>query len=495
VAAGFSTLPLSEATLRALKEAFDYESMSDVQARVLPAMLSKTCDFVVRAHTGTGKTITFLIPIVEALLASPHAMGVGALVVAPTRELALQISKAAEALMSFLGLRVVTLIGGNSQRQDHLLIRRKKPRLVVGTPGRLLEHFERTFLFPTLFEHLETLVLDEADRLLSLGFLDDIKEIIAYLPVKRRSMLFSATVPESVLEVVSSTCRGNYEYVDCIGQDAPTASMVEQSYATFPGHECLPALYNLLLREMARDRYGYKILVFFPTARMVAFMAHFFRQQLHIGVYEIHRRRDPAARVATQARFQQDRSGILFSSDVSARGLDYPNVSLVVQFGAPATREMYIHRVGRTARAGKSGRAVLLLGELEQGFLRAVEDLPLVPYEDSDALRRVNELVVRATTSWLSSASLRSAAAAAFASLLVHYKATHRVLHMVDDDVLQASSDLLLGCGLVDQPVVSKRLAVMLGLERHPRLRCAARLGEESQESQEPPARRGPWRG
>eukprot|EP00930_Biecheleria_cincta_P006075 TRINITY_DN107054_c0_g1_i1.p1 TRINITY_DN107054_c0_g1~~TRINITY_DN107054_c0_g1_i1.p1 ORF type:complete len:281 (+),score=45.97 TRINITY_DN107054_c0_g1_i1:72-845(+) len=253
--------------------------------------------------------------------------------------------------------------------------------------------------------------------------------------------------------------------------------MVMQSYVALPGHQGLAALYNLVMDEMARDRFGYRILVFFPTARLTAFMAQFFRQQLRVGVLEIHRRRDASDRIATQQRFQEDKAGILFSSDVSARGMDYPNVTLVIQFGAPPTRELYIHRVGRTARAGKKGRAVLLLGELERAFLSSVEDLPLRLHERADDLQRVNELLVKATTSWLASASLRAAATSAFASLLVHYKATHRVLHMEDDDVIQAASDVLLGCGLVDQPVISKRLAVMLGLEKHPLIQCASRIG------------------
>lgn len=194
---------------------------------------------------------------------------------------------------------------------------------------------------------------------------------------------------------------------------------------------------------------------------------------------EIHRRRSSEERFAAQQQFHDGRSGILFSSDVSARGMDYPSVSLVVQFGAPATRELYIHRVGRTARAGKEGRAILLLGEKEQEFLRCAEDLPLAPHPDADSLLRVNELFVKATTTWLASASLRSLATAAFASILMHFKSTHRVLRMSDDDVVQAAGDVLLGCGLVDQPVISKRLAIMLGLENHPHLQCSTPLGEE----------------
>jgi len=264
--------------------------------------------------------------------------------------------------------------------------------------------------------------------------------------------LFSATISPKVTDIVARLCRGKYKILDCVGEgESATGDMLDQSFVVLPGHQCLGALYNLLMGEMSRDRYGYKILVFFSTARLTAFMAQFFRQQLRIGVYEIHRRREAEARLATQERFRTDTSGILFSSDVSARGMDYPNVTLVVQFGAPATREMYIHRVGRTARAGKQGRSVLLLGELERSFLRAVEDLPVAPYDEGgareDPLLRVNELLVQATSSWVSSAPLRATATAAFASLLVHYKATHRVLRMSDDDIIQAASDVLYRSG------------------------------------------------
>ncbi|CAK0819880.1 unnamed protein product [Prorocentrum cordatum] len=204
-------------------------------------------------------------------------------------------------------------------------------------------------MFSSLFEHLHTLVLDEADRLLSLGFLDEIKEIISYLPAMRRSMLFSATMSDSVMDVAVRCCRGNYKYVDCVDEaEAATATAVAQSYVSVPGHQCLPVLYNLLMNEMVSDPFGYKVIVFFATARLTMFMARFFRQQLHIPVQEIHRRRDAAARQAAQGWFRAGQSGILFSSDVSARGMDYPNVSLVVQLGAPPTRDMYIR--GREIR-------------------------------------------------------------------------------------------------------------------------------------------------
>lgn len=493
----FDSLPLSKGTLQALREKFGFEAMSEVQQQVLPTALSSTRDLVVRAHTGTGKTLAYLIPALEAVLAAPASeRGVSALVVTPTRELSLQVANEAEMLFSSYKIGIVTLIGGSSQRQDQVTLRRKKPRLIVGTPGRLLEHFERTYLFPSLFEQLHILVLDEADRLLSMGFLEDVKEIIAYLPVRRRSLLFSATIPQQVLDIAARACRGNYDFIDCIGEEAsPTASMVDQSYAVFPGHQLMTALYNLLMTEIARDKYTYKVLVFFPTARMTTFMAQFFRQQLRFAVYEIHRRRDAEARQVTQDRFKGERSGVLFSSDVSARGMDYPGVTLVVQFGAPATRELYIHRVGRTARAGREGRAVLLLGQLEQGFLRAVEDLPVEPMDTADSLQRSNELLVKATTSWVASAPLRSAATAAFASLLVHYKATHRILCMMDDDAIQAAGDILLGCGLVDQPVVPKRLAVMLGLENNPLIQIASPLGEQELWEQTEVSGRKPWRG
>lgn len=473
----FSDFPLSAPTLSALHGVFGYTEMSNVQAQVLPKVLSQDTDFIIRAHTGTGKTLAFLIPIAEAILAKPSHRGVSALIISPTRELSTQIGKVAEKLFSEQKINVVTLIGGIPSHRDKILIRRMKPRVIVATPGRLLEHLERTFLFSSLFDQLDTLVLDEGDRLFQLGFLPEIKEIISYLPWKRRSMLFSATVEDYIMQIAGKTCRGNYEYIDCIGDEgSPTLAAVEQLYAMFPGYECLAALYNLMMNEMARDKYKYKIIVFFPTARLTAFMAEFFRKQLRIGVYEIHRRRDQDYRAATRKRFMDATAGILFSSDVSARGMDYPNVTLVIQHGAPATRDLYIHRIGRTARAGRRGRTVLLLNDREQGFLRAVEDLDIKPYHDADSLRRVNEYVAHATTSWISSAPMNYSAHMAFASLLVHYKSTHRVLQMSDDDVIQAAGDLLLGCGLINQPVITKRLAIMLGLANNPRIQCVRRL-------------------
>eukprot|EP00913_Durusdinium_trenchii_P001369 g1266.t1 len=304
----FSELPISEETQRALHEVFGYHEMSKVQAQVIPEALAKNQDLVVRAHTGTGKTLAFLIPAVEKLLHTP-THGVAMLVISPTRELALQIHREAETLLSHHEISSLSMIGGTNQRQDQVSLRRRKPRVLIATPGRLLEHLERragqpdragwterddrwtdrTYLFPTLFENLQTLVLDEADRLLSLGFLPEVKEIVSYLPSRRRTMLFSATMPETVMDVISKACRGNYRYIDCESQ---TALMAQQSYVVLPGHQCLAALYNLIINEMASDRYGYKILVFFATARMTSFMAQFFRQQLHLGVFEIHRRRE-----------------------------------------------------------------------------------------------------------------------------------------------------------------------------------------------------------
>ncbi|CAK9082336.1 DEAD-box ATP-dependent RNA helicase 26, partial [Durusdinium trenchii] len=289
----FSELPISEETQRALHEVFGYHEMSKVQAQVIPEALAKNQDLVVRAHTGTGKTLAFLIPAVEKLLHTP-THGVAMLVISPTRELALQIHREAETLLSHHEISSLSMIGGTNQRQDQVSLRRRKPRVLIATPGRLLEHLERTYLFPTLFENLQTLVLDEADRLLSLGFLPEVKEIVSYLPSRRRTMLFSATMPETVMDVISKACRGNYRYIDCVGEEttSQTALMAQQSYVVLPGHQCLAALYNLIINEMASDRYGYKILVFFATARMTSFMAQFFRQQLHLGVFEIHRRRE-----------------------------------------------------------------------------------------------------------------------------------------------------------------------------------------------------------
>jgi len=485
----FRALGISDRSLRALREIFRYDVMTDVQAQALPTLLPRESapsatvphvppSAVIQARTGTGKTLTYLLPAIERLARAP-TLGVGALVIAPSRELVLQITREAEMLCTYHDLQVVPMISGLHRERDVSAIRKRRPAMIVATPGRLLEHFEATFRFQTLFEALWLLVLDECDRLLE-AFSDEVNEIRHYLPHhgERRSFLVSATVPNEVRDLAARLCGAGYDLIDCVGTGVPTLEAVEQVYAVCPALLALTALVNLIAEEMARHPTSYKIMVFFPTARLAAFVAQIFRDRLKMRVYEIHSRLDGPLRIITQHEFHHCASGILLTSGVSERGLDYTDVSLVVQLFAPESREQYIHRVGRTARSGRSGVAVLLLldREVEAGFLKCVDDLPLERHPGEAALLHdEGELLANAASSaaWPSCGPLPAAASAAFASLLTHYKERQRAVALEADTIVETASEILLGCGVAEPPSVSHRLALELGIEGCSQLRIA----------------------
>ncbi|PFH34452.1 DEAD/DEAH box helicase domain-containing protein [Besnoitia besnoiti] len=499
---------LSEGSYRALESLLSYRTLTKEQALLLPQLLPSRAagavdadaqasgrhyaraalcgkapftsqgqarDCLIQARTGTGKTLCFLLAVIERLLLQPPA-GVGGLIIAPTRELAAQILREAEQLSTFHPFEVAALVGGNPRKADELLLKRKRPQLVVCTPGRLLDHLEGTFMFSALFEQLQVLVLDEADRLMELGHLEELKQVFSYLPRNRQSLLFSATLTDKVKEIASRMFKPDYRFFDCVAPDEkPTHARVEQSVVVHPAKKTATVLFNILREEFERHPHTYKIMVFFPTARLTSFFATLFREQFRIGVYEIHRRRESSARAATASRFSRDRAGVLFSSDVSARGVDYPDVSLVIQVCAPLTRELYIHRVGRTGRIGKGGRAVLLLNEAEKSFLGLVHDLPIQRREEL-ALQQRTPAVTAGLESWETNAQLHYAATAAYASLLNHYKSGGARLSITDDGIIQTALDVCASCGLSEQPAISKKLATLLNLEGHPKLKVQENL-------------------
>mmetsp|Transcript_78612 Transcript_78612/g.179934 ORF Transcript_78612/g.179934 Transcript_78612/m.179934 type:complete len:605 (+) Transcript_78612:30-1844(+) len=474
---GFREYPLSAHSLRAIDEIFAYEVPTETQAAVLPYALSLQEDLVVQAKTGTGKTMAYLLPAIEAVVAQPP-VGIGVIIIAPTRELSQQILAEAEKLLTFSPYGVAGLVGGSSRKSDQALLKKRRPQIIVATPGRLLDHLESTFLFSSLVDQTSLLVLDECDRLLELGFQETLRSILDYLPEQRRNLLLSATVTQGVQDMCGRVCSPAYRFVDCVeNAEAPTAEQVDQEVVVVPPLMILTSLFHVLFEEMQKNQYTHKIMVFFPTARTAAFFSSLFRKQLRMQVYEMHSRREQRERETTAARFGHDRCGVMFSSDVSARGMDYPNVTLVVQVGAPGNLDEYIHRIGRTARAGKGGKGVLILSDSEAVFMDRIKDLPVQRRKDP-ALMHQSDLLIRATTSWTADAQLHWQAASAFASLLTHYKLQKRALSMSDTEVIQTANTLLLGCGMLDQPPISRKLAEKLKLEDHPELKVAEDLHE-----------------
>jgi ATP-dependent RNA helicase MSS116, mitochondrial len=368
--------------------------MTRVQAETLDGCLSGR-DCLARAKTGTGKTLAFLIPAVEAMLRRGQELQKDSLctiVLSPTRELANQIAKEANILLSCLPQqRVVSVTGGTNRSTNIKELSRGPIAVLVATPGRLIDHLENTPGFGARCGRVCTLVFDEADNLLDMGFKRDIDKIMAFMPRReeRQTLLFSATVPPAVRQIAKVTLDPNYEFVDTVGdEEEQTHVHVAQTAVVVALEDLWASAFTAILSQMAASGPEHKIIVFCTTARMTGYMADLFRQYLSSGsprtaglrtnVLEIHSRKSQHARTKTSDMFRDGQSMILFSSDVSARGMDYPNVTFVLQVGM-TDKEQYVHRLGRTARAGKGGGGMILLHDFEERIMlqKHLSEMPI----------------------------------------------------------------------------------------------------------------------
>ncbi|KAJ9506529.1 hypothetical protein QJQ45_005026 [Haematococcus lacustris] len=377
----FADLPVSDLTKRAMAEVFKYEYCTHVQSQALPACLAGG-DVLAKAKTGTGKTIAFGIPVIETLLARPQPRGqVGALILSPTRELAYQIHAEFVKLLTFHKLSLQVMIGGTNLNSEAGRLKKCVPDILVATPGRCLDHMtNEASQLQRYMSGCRVLVCDEADNLLDMGFKPTIERILNFLPPRgqRQALLFSATFPQDVQSLARFALNAPYTTVDTVGEETSTNVQVEQQEAVVPFEEQFAYLYASLLRHTKEDPEDYKVIVFFPTARQTQIYAEAF-EAAGMPVLEIHSRKSQAQRTRVSDEFRRNSRVMMFSSDVSARGVDYPDVSLVVQVGAPSDKAQYVHRVGRTARAGKAGKALLMLCDFEADFRRQLKELPLVP--------------------------------------------------------------------------------------------------------------------
>eukprot|EP00667_Euglena_gracilis_P006073 EG_transcript_6122 len=382
----FASMPLCAATQRALREAMGHTYATEVQHNCIPAALAGH-DVVGQAKTGTGKTLAFLIPVIEALAAGPSdgRAGFRCIVLTPTRELAMQILTEWKKLTTFHRLTGLMMVGGTNKASDVRALHRP-PDLLVATPGRLLDHLNTTPGMAATVATVRFLVLDEMDRLLDEGFWRDVERITRFLPPReaRQTLLFSATMSDSVLKTATQLTRpGGTKTLRMTSESESNVHQhVRQEVIVTPLLSQVEVLLALLSTEMAKP--GYKVLVFFTTARLTQCMAELFNL-MGVPVLEIHSRKSQGHRSAVSEKFRVGRDLILFSSDVSARGMDYPDVSCVVQVGMAASQEQYIHRLGRTARGtAEAGHAVLLLADFERPFIRdlvtlGVAEVPAPP--------------------------------------------------------------------------------------------------------------------
>ncbi|KAI1797665.1 DEAD-domain-containing protein [Ganoderma leucocontextum] len=371
----FSELDLSEPTMRALKE-MKFETMTSVQEHSIPPLLAGK-DVLGAARTGSGKTLAFLIPAVELLhrLKFKPRNGTGVIIISPTRELALQIFDVARELMQFHSQTFGILMGGANRKGEEVKLQ-KGVNLVIATPGRLIDHLEGTKGF--VFRNLKSLVIDEADRILEVGFEEQMKKIISILPSEgRQSMLFSATQTNKVADLARMSLRPGPILIDVdSAENTSTVSTLTQGYVVCPSDRRFLLLYTFLKKNIKK-----KMIVFFSSCRSVKYHAELLNY-IDVPVLDLHGNQKQQKRTATFMEFRNADTGILLCTNVAARGLDIPRVDWIIQYDPPDDPRDYIHRVGRTARAGNAGKSLMFLLPSELGFLRYLKEakVPLNEY-------------------------------------------------------------------------------------------------------------------
>jgi ATP-dependent RNA helicase MSS116, mitochondrial len=373
--------------LQTITEDLKFDHMMPVQAATLHDLLQNKIDCLAQAKTGTGKTIAFLLPAIQTMINSPHRKGISLLILSPTRELAMQIAKEANGLLQRLPqYRVEFCIGGTNKYTESEAIL-KGCDILVATPGRLLDHLSETEMQDQLGS-LQTLVLDEADRMLDMGFLPDIKKIIGHLPrkdlVPRQSMLFSATVAGQIQDVAHLILTQGYKFISTIPPgEANTHERVPQYLVTVPAMiDVAPAMIATIKAELAHSA-SFKAIVFAPTAALADFYAHILSMTSTLPpVSVLHSRITQSKRTRVTQEFRDAREAICVATDVIARGMDFPNVTHVIQVGIPIDKESYIHRLGRTARADADGRGIFIVTAPERFFLYQLKEIDLQQYPD-----------------------------------------------------------------------------------------------------------------
>ena len=350
----FRDFPLSEAIQRAVAEV-GYTEPTPIQAQSIPLILEGK-DVIGRSHTGTGKTAAFGLPAIEMI--DPDLEGVQVLALCPTRELAMQAAAEVEKFARYKkGVKVVAVYGGASMEKQIFQLK-KGANFVIGTPGRIMDHLRRRTL---RLGSLRMVILDEADEMLNMGFREDIETILAQAPEERQTVLFSATMPQPILDITREYQKD--PVMVAIGSErSRTAENIEQFYFDCPMGRKMDVL-NLLLAK-----YDPKLsVVSCNTKKMVDELSEYLTNAGYQAV-GIHGDMRQSARTQVMASFKSHRTRILIATDVAARGIDVENVDAVFNFDIPQDIEFYVHRIGRTARAGKEGKAYTLISGRRQFY-------------------------------------------------------------------------------------------------------------------------------
>ncbi len=375
-------------------QAMDFEEPTPIQSATIPAALEGR-DILGSAETGTGKTAAFLLPLLQKLINTLRTREPRALVLVPTRELALQVAEQAEKLSHKTGLRIATVYGGVGYGPQEQALR-KGVDVVIATPGRLIDHLEKRNVN---FMSLQVLVLDEADRMLDIGFLPDIRRIMRQLPKERQTFLFSATL-QPIVALAREVTRSDAVRVEV--EKTVTPDTIKHALYPVPEH-----MKFQLLKRLLEDDHMDSVLIFARTKHRADRIVRDL-QRAKIQAAVIHGNRSQSQRIAALDAFKRGRTRVLVATDIAARGIDVEGISHVVNYDMPMQAEDYVHRIGRTGRAQAIGEAYTLVTPADERMVNRIEYVlkqklerrkvdgidyrtPAAKIPDSDAIRRYVE--------------------------------------------------------------------------------------------------------
>lgn len=359
----FNELPLCDAVLDGL-QAMNFKEATPVQAETIPVILDKR-DVIACAQTGTGKTAAFILPLLHNLQSEPHADDkVNAIIMAPTRELAQQIDQQMEGFSYFTSFSSVAVYGGNDSAAWDVQRRglQKGADVVIATPGRLISHIN---LYDIDFSHVKYFILDEADRMLDMGFFDDIMTVVNRLPKNRQTIMFSATMPPKIRKLAKTILNNPVEVKIAISK--PPESIIQTAYI------CFEAQKLKIIKHLFGDNQPNKVIIFSGSKLKVKELFKTFLQ-MGLSVGEMHSDLDQIQRDRIMHDFKNNRVSILVATDIVSRGIDIDDISLVINYDVPHDAEDYVHRIGRTARASAEGMAITFVSEEEQYKFKQIEN-------------------------------------------------------------------------------------------------------------------------
>lgn len=363
----FASLNLAPELLKALEE-FGYKTPTPIQAQAIPVALEGR-DLMAGAQTGTGKTAAFALPMLQRLLpqsnnsASPAKHPIRALILVPTRELAIQVQESIQVYAKHTHLRSLVVYGGvDIKTQTPALM--KGVEILVATPGRLLDHVEQRTL---QLNQVQMLVLDEADRMLDMGFMPDLKRILALLPKQRQNLMFSATFSDEIKKL-SEAFLSNPLLVEVARSNATNENVTQKVYLVDQDSK------HTLLTKLLSENSAKQVIVFTKTKLTASRLARQLSRE-GIAADAIHGDKSQAERIQALEAFKQGKVAALVATDVAARGLDIDQLPMVINYEIPSTPEDYVHRIGRTGRAGALGEAISLVAPDEEKYLAEIEKL------------------------------------------------------------------------------------------------------------------------